>query len=214
MLENSWVTVKQAADENRHELVLTGASVSKLIEKSGLDKNLFNLHNLNYLSITQTCLREVPDEIEKLTNLMVLVLHSNEINLLSNAIGKLMKLKMLDCSRNKLSFVPQSLDTLPQLTTINFASNLLQSIPSQSANTKLSVLDLSNNCFETFPDVCYAELVHLSEIYVNGNRIATIPISISRLQALKVLNIADNLISGNSYVYIFIFVTSFFYVIY
>lgn len=197
MLENSWAVVKQAADENRHELILTGASVSKLIEKSGLDENLFNLNNLNYLSITQTCLREVPDEIEKLTNLTVLVLHSNEINLLSNAIGKLTKLKMLDCSRNKLTSIPQSLDTLPQLSAINFSSNLLQSIPSQNANTKLSVLDLSNNCFETFPDVCYAELVHLSEIYVNGNRITTIPMSISRLQALKILNIADNLISGN-----------------
>ncbi|XP_012224681.1 leucine-rich repeat-containing protein 47-like [Linepithema humile] len=195
MLENSWVTVKQAADENRHELVLTGASVSRLIEKSGLDENLFNLYNLNYLSITQTCLREIPDEIEKLTNLTVLVLHSNEINLLSNAIGKLSKLKILDCSRNKLTSVPQSLDTLPQLNAMNFSSNLLQSIPSQNANTKLSVLNLSNNCFETFPDVCYAELVHLSEIFVNGNQITTIPSSISQLQALKILNVADNLIS-------------------
>ena len=197
MLENSWAAVEQAANENRHELVLTGACVSKLIEESGLDEKLFDLYNLNYLSITQTCLREVPDEIEKLTNLTVLVLHSNEIHLLPNTIGKLTKLKTLDCSRNKLISVPQSLHMLPQLCTMNFASNLLKSIPSQNANTKLSVLDLSNNCFETFPDVCHVELVHLSEIYVNGNQITTIPVSISQLQALKVLNVADNSISGN-----------------
>lgn len=194
--EDSWVAIKQAADENKHELILTGASVSKLIEKSGLDKNLFNLHNLNYLSIKQTCLREIPDEIEKLTNLTTLVLHSNEISTLPETISKLNKLKMFDCSTNKLTTLPQNLD-FPQLTTINFSSNLLQYIPSQRANVKLTVLDLSNNILEMFPDVCHAELVHLSELYLNRNQITEIPASINRLQALKILNIADNLITGN-----------------
>lgn len=192
-----WEAIKQAADENRHELVLTGAWVSKLIEKSGLDENLFDLHNLNYLCITQTCLQEIPDKIEKLTNLTTLVLHSNQINTLPNTIDKLIKIKLLDCSRNKLTSLPQALDNFPHLSTMNFSSNLLQSIPSQGANSKLSILDLSNNRLETFPDICYAELAHLSEIYVNGNQITEIPAAISRLQALKVLNIADNLISGN-----------------
>ncbi|XP_014483262.1 PREDICTED: leucine-rich repeat-containing protein 47-like [Dinoponera quadriceps] len=194
-LKDSWEAVRQAADENRHELVLTGTSVSKLIEKSGLDENLFDLHNLNYLCITQTCLQIIPDEIEKLTNLTTLVLHSNQIATLPDTIGKLIKIKLLDCSRNKLTSLPQALDNFPQLSTMNFGSNLLRSIPSQSANIKLNILDLSNNRLETFPDVCYAELVHLSEIYVNGNRITEIPAAISQLQVLKVLNIADNLIS-------------------
>lgn len=197
-LEDSWEVVKQAADENRHELVLAGASVSKLIEKSGLDENLFDLHSLNYLSITQTCLQNIPDAIEKLTNLTTLVLHSNEIIALPSTIGNLTKIKLLDCSRNKLTSLPQTLSNLPQLSTINLGSNFLQSIPSQSANNKLTVLDLSNNRFETFPDVCHAQLVHLSEIRLNGNQITEIPTTISRLQALKIFDIADNLISGNS----------------
>jgi len=196
--EDSWVAVKQAADENRHELVLTGISVSELIEKSGLDESLFDLHNLNYLSITQTCLRVIPDELEKLTNLTTLVLHSNEIAVLPSAIGRLIKLKVLDCSRNKLTSLPQELNNLPQLSTLNLASNQLQSIPLQNANVKLSILDLSNNHFEVFPDVCHTELVHLSEIHVNGNQITEIPTAIIRLQALKVLNIADNLISSKA----------------
>jgi len=196
--EDSWEAVKQAAEKNRHELVLSGASVSKLIETFGLDRNLFNLHNLNYLSITHTCLQEVPDEIERLANLTTLVLHSNEIAALPGAIAKLAKLKVLDCSRNKLATLPEELGSHPQLSTINLASNLLRNVPSCSSCTKLSILDLSNNQLETFPDVCYAELVHLSEIHVNGNRITEIPITINRLQGLKVLNLADNLISGNA----------------
>lgn len=196
--EDSWIAVKQAADENRHELLLTGESVSKLIEKSGLDGNLFNLHNLNYLSITHTCLREVPDEIAKLKNLTTLVLHSNEIVTITDKIGELTKLKVLDCSRNNLKSLPQTLDNLPQLTTLNLASNSLQLIPSQSANVKLSILNLSDNHFEIFPDVCYTELVHLSEIHVNKNQIKTIPNTVCCLQALKILNVADNAISGNA----------------
>lgn len=193
--EDSWEAVKQAAEKNRHELVLTGASVSKLIEKSGLDRNLFNLHNLNYLSITHTCLQELPDEIERLANLTTLVLHSNEITALPCAITKLAKLKVLDCSRNKLASVPEELGSHPHLSTINLASNLLRNVPSHSTCAKLSILDLSNNQLETFPDVCYTELVHLSEIHINGNQITDIPVTVNRLQGLKILNLADNLIS-------------------
>ncbi|XP_011692981.1 PREDICTED: leucine-rich repeat-containing protein 47-like [Wasmannia auropunctata] len=195
-LEESWEAVKQAAEKNRHELVLSGPSVSKLIETSGLDKNLFNLHNLNYLSITHTRLQEVPDDIERLANLATLVLHSNELAELPCAIARLPKLKVLDCSMNKLTKLPTELGSHPHLSTINLASNLLRSLPPQSSCcAKLSILDVSNNQLEAFPDVCHAELVHLSEIHVNGNRIAEIPISINRLQGLKILNMADNLIS-------------------
>ncbi|KAL0119846.1 hypothetical protein PUN28_007936 [Cardiocondyla obscurior] len=195
MHEDSWEAVKQAAEKNRHELVLSGASVSNLIAKSGLDKNLFNLHNLNYLSITHTCLQEVPDEIEKLTNLATLVLHSNEITALPSALAKLTKLKVLDCSRNKLVSIPAELGSHPNLSTINLASNLLRNVPSYSSCVKLSILEVSNNQLETFPDVCYSELSHLSEIYANGNRITQIPVTINQLQGLKILNLADNSIS-------------------
>ncbi|TGZ54122.1 Leucine-rich repeat-containing protein 47 [Temnothorax longispinosus] len=193
--EDSWEIVKQAAEKNRHELVLSGASVSKLIETSGLDGNLFDLHNLNYLSITHTCLREVPDEIERLANLTTLVLHSNEIAALPSAIAKLAKLKVLDCSRNKLASLPQELGSHPQLSTINLASNLLRNVPSCSSCTKLSILDLSNNQLEAFPDVCHAELAHLSEVHVNGNRITEIPITINRLQGLKEVYLKGNKLS-------------------
>ncbi|KAG5330503.1 LRC47 protein, partial [Acromyrmex heyeri] len=192
----TWEAVKQAAEKNRHELVLSGTSVSQLIKNThGLDKNLFDLHNLNYLSITYTCLQEVPDEIEKLANLTTLVLHSNEIVALPCGIAKLAKLKVLDCSRNKLTSLPRELGDHPHLSTINLASNCLRDVPSLTLCTKLSILDLSNNQLKAFPDVCHTELIHLSEIHVNGNYITEIPITISRLQGLKILNIADNSIS-------------------
>ncbi|XP_053982517.1 leucine-rich repeat-containing protein 47-like [Hylaeus volcanicus] len=193
--DNSWHVIKTAAAENKHELVLSGPAISELIQKRGFDKSLFNLNHLNYLNITQTCLQEVPEEIEKLHNLTNLVLHSNEISKIPNTIDKLEKLKFLDCSRNKLTSLPDEIGRLPQLTTMNLSSNLLKSLPTQIGNIKLSVLDLSNNQFESFPDICFPNLVHVSEIYINGNQIKEIPVTMNQLPQLKILNVSDNLIS-------------------
>lgn len=195
-LDNSWHVIKTAAAENKHELVLSGPAISELIQKRGFDKSLFNLQHLNYLNITLTCLQEVPEEIEKLQNLTNLVLHSNEISKIPDTIDKLEKLKFFDCSRNKLISLPEQIGKLPQLTTMNLSSNLLKSLPTQISNVKLTVLDLSNNQFDAFPNVCYTELVHLSEIYVNGNRIKEMPSTINQLSSLKILNVADNLLSA------------------
>ena len=195
-MDNSWHVIRTAAAENKHELVLSGPAISELIEKRGFDKSLFNLQHLNYLNITQTCLQEVPEEIGQLMNLTNLVLHSNEISKIPDTIGKLEKLKVLDCSRNKLTSLPDEIGKLPQLITMNLSANLLKILPSQIGNTKLSVLNLSNNQFEAFPDICYPELVHLSEIYVNGNQIKEIPAAINQLSSLKILNVVDNLISA------------------
>ncbi|XP_003494147.1 leucine-rich repeat-containing protein 47 [Bombus impatiens] len=194
-LNNSWHVIKTAAAENKHELVLSGSAISELIQKRGFDNSLFNLQHLNYLNITLTCLQEVPEEIGKLQNLTTLVLHSNEISKIPNTIEKLGKLKVLDCSRNKLTSLPDEIGKLPQLTTMNFSSNLLRSLPTQIGNIKLTILNLSNNQFEAFPDVCYPELIHLTEIYVNGNQIKEIPVTINQLASLKIINVADNLIS-------------------
>ncbi|KAL6428202.1 hypothetical protein ACFW04_008499 [Cataglyphis niger] len=187
------IAINQAAKEKKHHLVLTGSAVSETFKRSGLDKNLFNLRQLNYLSITRTCLQTVPAEIGELRNLTTLILRSNEITELSSAIGKLINLKVFDCSRNKLTYYPQQLCNLPQLKILNFNSNLLESIPSLRGNVALNVLNVGNNKLKTFPDVCYAELRCLSELYVNNNKIKDVPVTIAQLSGLKVLNLQCNL---------------------
>ncbi|KAF7998312.1 hypothetical protein HCN44_009710 [Aphidius gifuensis] len=193
--ETAWTEVSQAQKENRHELVLSGASISKKILECGLDKNIFHLENINYLNISQTCLDNIPDEIKQLENLTTLVLHSNKLTTIPGCIKSLSKLKVIDCSRNQLVTLPEELSSLSQLTIINFSSNNITHLPCQIKNTKLASLDLSNNKLEVFPDVCYSELVLLAEIKVNANSIKEIPSSISLLSSLKLLDVADNNIS-------------------
>ncbi|XP_069691422.1 leucine-rich repeat-containing protein 47-like [Periplaneta americana] len=192
---STWPEISSAKTENRHELNLSGAAISKKIEDNGLDNTLFSLSGLNYLCISQTCLNTLPEDIGNLTNLTSLVLHSNKISKLPTTIGKLINLKMLDLSRNKLEAIPDEISNLPQLSTLNLASNNLSVFPCMSQNTKLSILDLSGNQFEEFPDICYAELIHLAEVKLNGNKLKEVPPTIKELSSLKVFDLGDNALS-------------------
>ena len=194
--ESAWPEVAQAAKENRRELVLSHPDVSQRIALNGLDRGVFTLQNLNYLAIHDTCLEVIPDEIGELENLMTLAVHSNKLLTIPESIASLTKLRVLDCSRNQLEKLPQALSRLPQLTTINFSSNNLTELPTQIANTKLSTVDLSNNKFESFPDLCHQELVLLAEIKVNGNKIQELPAAVASLPSLKLLDLSNNAIKG------------------
>ncbi|XP_071448041.1 leucine-rich repeat-containing protein 47-like [Hetaerina americana] len=187
-----WSEVVSAKLEKRHELVISGEKYSEKIEESGLDNSIFTLGNLNYLSITETCLNILSDEIGNLNNLSTLVLHSNRLTKLPSTIGQLQKLKMLDVSRNQLSVLPEEISDLTQLTSLNLATNCLVSLPSFERNVKLGHLDVSWNCLEDFPDVCHASLGTLADIKLNGNKIKEIPSSIAILSSLKLLNLSDN----------------------
>lgn len=202
MTDSSWEEVDQALKENRHELVIHGPKISNKISKYGIDPKLFTVLSLNYLNITNTCLVNIPSELGNLQNLTNLVLHSNSISSLPDNISKLTKLKVLDCSRNQLKSLPEDIDNLPQLTTLNLSANLLQSLPIQKNNLKLSILDLSHNEFSEFPDICYPELGHLAELKLNDNKIEEIPSNISVLTSLKLLDLGNNQIKGNLYVFL------------
>ncbi|XP_072755666.1 uncharacterized protein [Anoplolepis gracilipes] len=188
------VAIEKVIEEKRHHLVLHGSAVSETFKRSGVDKDLFNLCHLSYLSITRTCLQSVPEEIGELTNLTTLLLNSNEISVLPSSIGKLINLKVFDCSKNKLTSCPKELGNLSQLKMLNLSSNLLEDIPSQYANVALRVLNLGNNKLKTFADVCSLRFLFLSELYLNNNEIREIPTTISKLPSLKVLNLDFNLL--------------------
>lgn len=195
-MAETWYEISQVIKSNRHELVLSGAEISEKIKSEGLDPNLFKLDGINYLNIHQTCLETVPEEIGNLQNLTNLVLHSNAIKKLPSTIENLTKLKVLDCSRNKLEELPVESENLPQLMTLNLSSNLLSHLPSQVSNVKLCSIDLSHNRFESFPDVCYSELIHLAELRLNDNIIKEIPPEICALPSLKLLDLGNNQILG------------------
>ncbi|KAF5288704.1 hypothetical protein FQR65_LT11969 [Abscondita terminalis] len=183
----TWHEIETAQKENRHEIILSGKEVSNRISESGLDNQLFTLSNLNYLSIHETTLDKLPDNIDKLINLQTLVLHSNKLEEVTDRIAQLNKLKVLDLSSNRLKRIPDEISGLTQLVSFNASNNQLESFPKFSNNSKLSVIEVSNNKLKEFPDVCYPDMSNLSEVRCSGNEIANIPDTIGSLSALKVL---------------------------
>lgn len=187
-----WPEVEKVKTENRHELILNGNDISKRLEESGLDLLIFELLNLNFLGIHDTCLEEIPDDIGKLSQLQSLVLHSNKLKSVNDNIGQLEKLKLLDLSRNLVETVPTALDKLKNIVTLNFSNNALTDFIKLSNADKLCVLNISNNKLKVFPDICYKELHNLSEVYLSGNEIEEIPANINKLSSIKQLELSQN----------------------
>ncbi|XP_059490080.1 leucine-rich repeat-containing protein 47-like [Neocloeon triangulifer] len=190
----SWPEVLTAKSQNRHELVLSGADISKRIEerKGQVDPALFDLININYLCVSETCLSTLHVNVARLKGLTTLVLHTNKLTQLPDCVGDLDKLKILDVSRNELSAVPETLTKLSNLTSLNVSSNKIVSLPSFKDNLKLSILDASQNELEEFPDLVYPELAHLAEVKLKANKIADIPRNISCLPSLRLLDLEEN----------------------
>ncbi|XP_026754962.2 leucine-rich repeat-containing protein 47-like [Galleria mellonella] len=188
-----WPEVSTAKAENRHEIKLAGAAISKRISEGGLDKTVFQLSNLNLLNISDTCLISIPDDIKRLVNLQSLLLFGNKLEVFNENITSLTKLKVLDLSRNQIKSVPDSLNNMKELTSINFSFNAIENIPKIGDLPNLISVDVSNNKLSAFPDVENANLPHLADLNLKGNAIEDLPSFVARnLPSLKNFDIGDN----------------------
>ncbi|XP_013184033.2 leucine-rich repeat-containing protein 47 [Amyelois transitella] len=192
-----WPEIATAKSENRHEIKLAGANVSKRISEGGLDKSVFQLSSLNLLNISDTCLTVIPDEIKRLVNLQSLLLFGNKIEVFNENITYLTKLKVLDLSRNQLKSIPDSLNNLKELSSINFSSNSIDTFPKLGDFPNLISIDVSNNKLTRFPDVEDANLPHLTDFNVKSNAIEELPNCVSRsLSQLKNFDLSNNQIKA------------------
>lgn len=187
-----WPEVATAKSENRHEIKLAGAAISKRISENGLDQSIFSITNLNLLNISDTCLEVIPDNIKRLVNLQTLLLFGNKIQDFNVNITSLSKLKVLDLSRNQLKSIPD-LSNMKELTNINFSNNQIEEMPKIGDMPNLITLDVSNNKLKAFINVENANLPHLTDVKVKGNVIEELPAHVARsLPSLKNFDLGDN----------------------
>lgn len=190
-----WPEVDQVKSQNKRELILDGSDVSKRIQDGGLDDEIYDLKEVNFLRISQTCLDVIDPKVSQLSeNLTSLVLHHNKLVTLPNSLGELQALKTLDLSGNEFETLPIPVTTLKTLLSLNLSQNKITSLPNDmSGLANLHELYVTSNALSAIPE-SIGVLELLATIQADHNKIEELPESICQLQGLKALHLYDNIL--------------------
>ena len=144
------------------------------------------------LDLSECRLTTIPPEVFELTELEELSLAGNDIHFLPSEIGRLTSLKRLQLSGNYLEHVPEEVGELQALEGLWLHGNLLTRLPeSVAALENLVQLSVAGNCLERLPAKLGA-LKALKELTAAGNRLAELPESLGGLEALEILGLHGN----------------------
>ena len=175
-----WPETQKAKADNRHELVLSGTDVARRIEEDGFDEDIYSLVSLNFLEVSRTTLKLLGSEIGQLVKMQNLVLRNNTLESLPESLGSMQKLKFLDVSGNQLKTLPRCISDLTELYTLNASMNKLDDVPPLTSLVKLTVLDISHNNLEKFPEGLNEDgALQIAELNLSNNCIVEIPADVS-----------------------------------
>ncbi|XP_075045238.1 PH domain leucine-rich repeat-containing protein phosphatase 2 [Mixophyes fleayi] len=178
---------------------------------------------LEALDLSWNLLTELPSRIMGCPNLRKLLLGHNQLKNLPCPTESI-PLETLDVQHNLLRHLPDSLFTVASnLRFLNASANVLESLPSMCSgeesgsrlhvlyltNNKLTdqyvpfltihpnlqVLHLAYNLLESFPASKLSKLEHLEELNLSGNRLKSIPSTVSYCKVLHTLIAHSNCIS-------------------
>ena len=132
------------------------------------------------------------EEIKQLTNLQILNLSDNNINIITNKIKYLKNLTDLKLCNNKIKIIPEEIKYLIKIKFIILSDNQIEIIPEEIKYlTSLTFLNLSNNKIKIIPKEIES-LINLQDLNLNYNLIVNIPSEISYLINLESLNVCNN----------------------
>lgn len=184
----------ESLNDNIHAQTLDLSSNPYLDIESSLDQ-LANNDKLKDLNLAYNSLKELPGNIQKLSQLETLNLRGNELTSLPESLGSLSKLSVLKVDNpdnylhtNQLKQLPASFGNLAALDSLFLAGNLLSDVPQSLTKLKqLRYLDLSWNKFESFPKAVLG-ITSLEYLNLAINHIKVIPDEIGNLTNLRYLN--------------------------
>eukprot|EP00899_Mesostigma_viride_P008935 jgi/Mesvir1/18042/Mv09359-RA.2 len=157
-----------------------------------LPREIARLTQLRRLGLAGNQLTALPEEIGSLEQLEGLYLHGNLIRAVPEQIGQLARLKVLALAGNCLQELPSSVARLTGLVNLSVAGNLLKSLPSAIGELRdLKALALHGNFLEALPE-SLGQLSSLEQLWLQGNRLREVPGSIGGLVAVKEMSLADN----------------------
>jgi len=137
-------------------------------------------------------LTEIPPEVFDLENLEMLTLNQHALESVSESISRLHKLTSLNLSGNKLAALPDSMAKLASLTRLWLSKNNFSAVPDVLRHLRsLTMLGLSSNQISILPD-WIGDLSDLTQLNLFNNSLLTLPASISGLRKMRLLSLKDN----------------------
>ena len=188
--------INQAYYEQWEELDLSGMGLRDLPKEidrlTGLKTLVLGKWDKENFKYSGNSFTEIPRVVFELTQLEELSLSDNQITSIPDSIAQLINLTRLELGYNKVTSIPNSIAQLTNLTELDFGRNKITSIPDSIARlTNLTELDLSRNRITSIPD-SIAKLTNLTRLYLDENQITSIPDSIAQLTNLKRLVLENN----------------------
>ncbi|XP_056131788.1 leucine-rich repeat-containing protein 40 isoform X2 [Lampris incognitus] len=144
------------------------------------------------LLLASNQLTTLSEDIRLLPGLTTLDLHDNQLSTLPSSLEELKQLQQLRLSHNQLSVLPVEVCSLKNLHTLTLQKNLLETLPEELGQLdNLTELDLSNNCLVTIPSTL-GHLICLQRLDLSHNRLTSLPDSLAQLASVKQLDCSNN----------------------
>ncbi|PKK77171.1 PP2C-domain-containing protein [Rhizophagus irregularis] len=174
-----------------------------------IPNSIGSLKKLAHFSCTNNTLSALPSEIGSLTALRVLDIHNNNLSSLPPEIWYCAGLVTLNVSSNLLEQFPMRPTSFPDVNQSNSVrpnsclSNALRALylgdnslttdifSAISLFNELRILNLSFNLLDEIPTGGIVN-PHLTELYLSGNEISSLPDDIEKLTSLRVLHVNGN----------------------
>lgn len=160
-----------------------------------LDEALKNPENVYRIDLSNQNL-QISDTIwSKFTNLQYLSLKNDHLKQIPAGIGYLKNLKVLDLSGNDFKVLPSTFINLTKLQELFLNDDkylkFKKNIPILSTLPNLKSLHIENDGLKSLPKDIY-RLSHLESLYLNNNQFKQLPIELEGLKNLQYLDFHDN----------------------
>jgi hypothetical protein len=150
-----------------------------------------HLAGISRLTLSEN-LTEFPFEILSLADsLEILDLSNNQLKDIPEEIKKLTKLKIIFASNNHFEALPESLGQCESLEMIGFKANKIKQVPALSLPARLRWLILTDNQITCLPD-SLGERPRMQKLALAGNQLTELPANLAQLNNLELIRISAN----------------------
>jgi len=163
---------------------------------AAIPEEIGNLTSLEYFSSSYNDFTEIPDSITNLKNIKYLDLSSNDISALPLGLSNMKNLEHFDISNNDVAELPSDFNKLTKLQYLAITDNdsVVPGISVLKNFKNLKTLYISDLGLKEYP-TWLKSLTKLEYLDLSYNEIVKVDKSIGNLVNLKTLNLDNNLIS-------------------